>query len=82
MMFRSAYSNEFYRSLRNALHFEGAQEHLPQNRRSAEELDRLWREVYTLEKVCRTPQPTSLPIYPQLTPDASAECEATDAAIA
>jgi len=82
MMFRSAYSTEFYRSLRNALHFEVAQENLPQNRRCAEELDRLWREVYALELVCRTPQPTSLPIYPQLTPIMPAECEATDAAIA
>jgi len=82
MMFRSAYTTEFYRSLRNALHFEVSQEHLPPNRRSPEELSRLWREVYSLEMVCRTPQPTSLPIYPQLAQIAPAECEAPDAAIA
>jgi anaerobic magnesium-protoporphyrin IX monomethyl ester cyclase len=82
MMFRSAYSSEFYRSLRNALHFEVAQENLPQNRGSAEKLDCLWREVYALESICRTPQPTSLPIYPQLSPIVTTECEATDAAVA
>jgi hypothetical protein len=82
MMFRSAYTTEFYRSLRNALHFEVSQQHLPPNRRSPEELTRLWREVYSLEMVCRTPQPTSLPIYPQLAQIAPAECEAPDAAIA
>jgi hypothetical protein len=82
MMFRSAYSTEFYRSLRNALHFEVAQQHLPEDRRCASELDRLWREVYSLEVICRTPQPTSLPIYPQLTSIVPAESEAADAAIA
>jgi radical SAM superfamily enzyme YgiQ (UPF0313 family) len=82
MMFRSAYSTEFYRSLRNALHFEVTQQHLPEDRRCASELDRLWREVYSLEVVCRTPQPTSLPIYPQLTSVIPAESEGADAAIA
>lgn len=82
MMFRSAYSTEFYRALRNALHFEVEQEHLPHHRRSQEQLSRQWQQVYALEVVCRTPQPTSLPIYPQLNPQFPAECEATDAAIA
>jgi radical SAM superfamily enzyme YgiQ (UPF0313 family) len=81
MMFRSAYRTEFYRGLRDALHFEVAQEHLPLERRSPQELSRLWQEVYALEAVCRTPQPTSLPIYPQAAPLIHAGCEATDAAI-
>jgi len=82
MMFRSAYSTEFYRSLRNALHFEVAQEQLPLARRSAQELRRHWEDVYALEKVCRTPQPTSLPIYPQAMPLIPSECEVADVAIA
>ncbi len=81
MMFRSAYSTEFYRSLRDALHFEVAQEQLPREQRSPRELSRLWQQVYSLEQVCRTPQPTALPIYPQVTPLIPAGCEAADAAI-
>jgi radical SAM superfamily enzyme YgiQ (UPF0313 family) len=81
MMFRSAYSTEFYRGLREALHFEVEQQHLPLERRSPQELSRLWSEVYALEAVCRTPQPTSLPIYPQAVPLIPAGCEATDATI-
>jgi anaerobic magnesium-protoporphyrin IX monomethyl ester cyclase len=82
MMFRSAYSTEFYRAVRNALHFEVAQERLPLEQRSHDELSRLWREVYELEVTCRTPQPTSLPIFPQVTAEIPTECEATNAAIA
>jgi anaerobic magnesium-protoporphyrin IX monomethyl ester cyclase len=82
MMFRAAYSTEFYRSLRNALHFEVTQQSLPHESRPSQELSRLWQEVYALELVCRTPQPTSLPIYPQQPPLIPTECEAADAAVA
>lgn len=81
MMFRSAYSTEFYRSLRNALHFEVEQEHLSREHRSPTESIRLWSEVYALEAVCRTPQPTSLPIYPQAAPVIPPGCEVADAVI-
>jgi radical SAM superfamily enzyme YgiQ (UPF0313 family) len=82
MMFRSAYSTEFYRSLRNALHFEVDQQKLPFDRRSEEQVRIHWKEVYALEAVCKTPQPTSLPIYPAVTPFISRECGVADAAIA
>ncbi|MGA2886510.1 MAG: radical SAM protein [Terracidiphilus sp.] len=78
MMFRSAYSTEFYRSLRNALHFEVAQGHLSVNNRALGKLRRLWEEVYTLEAVCRTSRPTSLPIYPQQTVDLPRDYECSD----
>jgi radical SAM superfamily enzyme YgiQ (UPF0313 family) len=78
MMFHSAYSTNFYRALRNALHFEVDQERLPQDRRSVDELERLWLQVYELEVVCRTPKPTSLPIYPQSIPMIPSEFDATD----
>jgi anaerobic magnesium-protoporphyrin IX monomethyl ester cyclase len=82
MMFRSAYSTEFYRSLRNALHFEVTEGHLPEERRTAGKLRLLWEEVYALEAVCRTARPTSLPIYPQPSTPYSREHEAMDVAIA
>jgi anaerobic magnesium-protoporphyrin IX monomethyl ester cyclase len=82
MMFRSSYRTEFYRALRNALHFEVTQEHLPAGQRSPDQLRRMWKEVYALERVCRTPQPTNLPIYPQSAEFAPRECEAADAAMA
>ncbi|MGD0831289.1 MAG: radical SAM protein, partial [Terracidiphilus sp.] len=65
MMFRSAYSTDFYRSLRNALHFEVRQGHIPVEERSTEQLRLLWEEVYKLEVVSKNSEPTSLPIYPQ-----------------
>ncbi len=82
MMFRSAYRTEFYRALRNALHFEVTQQHLAADRRSTDQLRRMWQEVYALEPVCRTPQPTSLPIYPQKSAFVPGDCEAADAAMA
>lgn len=82
MMFRSAYSTEFYRSLRNALHFEVMESHQPAVRRDAGKLQRVWDEVYALEAVSRTAQPTSLPIYPQQTLRLPAGCEAADIAVA
>ena len=82
MMFRSAYSTEFYRSLRNALHFEVTEAHFAEERRSPGKLRQLWEEVYTLEAVCRTAQPTSLPIYPQQSVTLPLECEAVDVAVA
>lgn len=82
MMFRSAYSTEFYRSLRNALHFEVTEGHLPAERKSAGKLRLLWEEVYALEAVCRTARPTTLPIYFQPSMPHSPEHEVMDAAIA
>jgi anaerobic magnesium-protoporphyrin IX monomethyl ester cyclase len=63
-MFRAAYTDEFYRAVRNALHYE-----VEQYARSVEEQDRrhtsqLWNEVYRLEKRCRNSMPTQLPILP------------------
>ena len=82
MMFRSAYSTEFYRSLRNALHFEVTEGHLPAECKTAGKLRLLWEEVYALEAVCRTTRPTTLPIYPQGSMPQSREHEAMDAAVA
>ena len=79
MMFHSAYSTEFYRGLRNALHFEVTQWQLPEEARSAEQLSQIWQQVYALEQVCRTPQPTRLPMFPQTAPNLPSGCEVTDA---
>lgn len=82
MMFRSAYSTEFYRCLRDALHFEVREWQLPAERRSSAKLRLLWDEVYALEAVCKTAQPTSLPIYPQQSRPHAREHEAMDVAVA
>ncbi|MGA2348859.1 MAG: radical SAM protein [Terracidiphilus sp.] len=82
MMFHSAYSTEFYRALRNALHFEVTDGHLPAERRTPGKLRMLWEEVYALEAVCRTAQPTSLPIYPQQPMPHSEDFEMLDASVA
>lgn len=82
MMFCSAYSTEFYRSLRNALHFEVAQGQLSADRRSPKQLRLLWEKVYALEIVSRTSQPTSLPIYPQQAMLVSLQCKTADEGVA
>ncbi len=82
MMFRSAYSTDFYRCLRNALHSEVTEGHLPADCRNPGKLRMLWDEVYALEAVCRTVQPTSLPIYPQQSMGYSHEPEAMHASVA
>lgn len=82
MMFRSAYTTEFYRSLRNALHFEVAQWSHPTDLHATERLRSLWEEVYSLEAVCRTPQPTSLPIYPQQPMPLLSDYQTNDVALA
>jgi radical SAM superfamily enzyme YgiQ (UPF0313 family) len=79
MMFRSAYNTEFYRSLRNALHFEVTEGHLPAERKTPGQLRLLWEEVYALEAECRSARPTTLPIYPPQSISHSHEHEAFQA---
>jgi radical SAM superfamily enzyme YgiQ (UPF0313 family) len=82
MMFRSAYSTEFYRSLRNALHFEVTHGHLPAEQKTAGKLRLLWEEVYAIEAVCRTARPTALPIISQQSMPHSRGHEAMEAVVA
>jgi radical SAM superfamily enzyme YgiQ (UPF0313 family) len=71
MMFKGAYTSEFYRALHDALHSEvetWSSPHLWRfslNRsngtepgRAADEVDELWRRVEQLEKTCRNSHPT------------------------
>ena len=62
VMFRAEYTNEFYRALRDALHYEvglGNRTLTPAERRR---LAALWDEVYRLEGLCKNSQPTQLPV--------------------
>jgi anaerobic magnesium-protoporphyrin IX monomethyl ester cyclase len=73
VMFRAAYTDEFYRSLRNALHHEVESYHRPsadENWRGAS----LWNEVYRLEKRCRVAQPTQLPVLQATSAQTLAAC--------
>lgn len=76
VMFRAAYTDEFYRSLRNALHCEVAQYHQPPGAEVRHRLDDLWDEVYRLEKRCRIARPTQLPVLQSGTSGALAACGA------
>jgi anaerobic magnesium-protoporphyrin IX monomethyl ester cyclase len=62
VMFRAAYTDRFYRSLRNALHYEVELYHHSPTREERRRLGDLWREVYQLEEHCRVAQPTQLPV--------------------
>jgi radical SAM superfamily enzyme YgiQ (UPF0313 family) len=69
MMFQGAYTDEFYRALRDALHAQVDTWHSGQNSAisttrdrgyAAPKLDEMWTRVAHLEKTCRNPQPTVL----------------------
>jgi anaerobic magnesium-protoporphyrin IX monomethyl ester cyclase len=62
VMFRAAYNDEFYRSLRNALHLEVELYHRSATREEKGRLAELWNGVYKLERHCRNSQPTQLPV--------------------
>jgi anaerobic magnesium-protoporphyrin IX monomethyl ester cyclase len=85
MMFRGAYTDEFYRALRDALHAQVDTWHSGQNvarpkTRDGEftppNLDQMWTRVVHLETTCRNSQPTVLdafhsdsPVRLQVAPD-------------
>jgi anaerobic magnesium-protoporphyrin IX monomethyl ester cyclase len=64
VMFRAAYTDEFYRALRNALHHEVDQYRGALNLDPEHSGEKLWDEVYRLEKRCKVALPTQLPILP------------------
>jgi anaerobic magnesium-protoporphyrin IX monomethyl ester cyclase len=61
-MFRAAYTDDFYRTLRNTLHAEVDLYTAPHDRHAEERLKRLWDEVFRLEKHSRNLFPTQLPV--------------------
>ncbi|HEX3470709.1 MAG TPA: radical SAM protein [Silvibacterium sp.] len=74
VMFRAAYTDEFYRSLRNALHYEVEQYSHPSSTEERHKVHTLWDEVYRLEKRCKIAQPTQLPILPSSEAHTLATC--------
>jgi len=62
VMFCATYSDDFYRSLRNALHCEVESYHRSSTREDRRRLAALWEDVYRLEQICRNAQPTQLPV--------------------
>ena len=62
VMFRAAYTDEFYRALRNALHYEVELYHRSSTGEERRRLSSLWNEFYGLEQRCRNSQPTQLPV--------------------
>ena len=76
VMFRAAYTDEFYRSLRNALHCEVKQYRHSPSFEERHQLLRLWNDVYRLEKRCKVAQPTQLPVLQSTNTHASVVCGA------
>ena len=76
VMFRAAYTDEFYRCLRNALHCEVGQYHYSPSPEERHRLNDLWDEVYQLEKRCRIARPTQLPVLQSGATHALAACGA------
>ncbi len=62
VMFRAAYTDEFYRSLRNALHYEVDLYHRTSTLEERRTLTGLWGDVYERERLCKHTQPTQLPV--------------------
>jgi radical SAM superfamily enzyme YgiQ (UPF0313 family) len=75
MMFKGAYSSEFYRALHDALHAEVESWSVPgawefalheasrPGPRDAQARDELWRRVEQLEQTCRNADATLLPVF-------------------
>ncbi len=78
-MFRAAYTDQFYRALRNALHAEVDQYTTHPDREAMERLQALWDDVYRLENRCRNAFPTELPVLRSRARDEMDRC-ATEAA--
>jgi radical SAM superfamily enzyme YgiQ (UPF0313 family) len=73
-MFRAAYTDAFYRSVRNALHFEVEQYRRPSAERDQIRTTELWDEVYRLEKSSRNAMPTQLTVLPSASTEPVALC--------
>jgi hypothetical protein len=60
VMFKAAYTNEFYRAVRDALHAEVDSWHtIPSSEGECDQVDELWRKVAELEPLTRNADPTT-----------------------
>jgi radical SAM superfamily enzyme YgiQ (UPF0313 family) len=73
-MFRAAYTDDFYRAIRNALHAEVDQYTAQPDREAKERLKVLWSEVYRMEKVSRNAFPTELRVLQSRAGDQQGMC--------
>lgn len=73
-MFRAAYTDNFYRAIRDALHAEVDQYTTQPDREAREGLKTLWSEVYRMEKQSRNAFPTELRVLQSPTGDEVGAC--------
>jgi anaerobic magnesium-protoporphyrin IX monomethyl ester cyclase len=78
IMFRAAYTDEFYRSVRNALHFEVEEYRKPFGEQDRGRTAQLWEEVYRLEKRCKNAMPTQLPVLQSSSTESFSACGTGD----
>jgi radical SAM superfamily enzyme YgiQ (UPF0313 family) len=67
MMFRGAYTDEFYRALHDALHTQVDAWHSGNGEKRSDqdrEISEMWAQLSQLEKSCRNPNPTVLEAFP------------------
>ena len=74
-MFCAAYTDDFYRTVRNALHVEVDLYNAPHDRQAEERLGKLWDEVYRIEKHSHNAFPTQLPVLKSGTGSQFATCD-------
>ena len=74
VMFNATYTDEFYRALRNALHYEVKLYHRYSTLEERRRLTGLWDDVYQRERLCKHTQPTQLPVLRQAGDHTLATC--------
>jgi radical SAM superfamily enzyme YgiQ (UPF0313 family) len=73
VMFKGAYTDTFYRAIRDALHAEVDSFNHGNSRKSAHELNQLWQRVHSLEPVSRNADATELAVPEKAAPHCTSQ---------
>jgi anaerobic magnesium-protoporphyrin IX monomethyl ester cyclase len=73
VMFKGAYTDTFYRAIRDALHAEVDSFNHSKSRKSAHELNQLWQRVHSLEPVSRNADATELAVPEKAAPHCTSQ---------
>jgi anaerobic magnesium-protoporphyrin IX monomethyl ester cyclase len=73
VMFKGAYTDTFYRAIRDALHAEVDSFNHSKSRKSVHELNQLWQRVHSLEPVSRNADATELAVPDKAAPHCTSQ---------
>jgi anaerobic magnesium-protoporphyrin IX monomethyl ester cyclase len=73
VMFKGAYTDTFYRAIRDALHAEVDSFNHGKSRKSVHELNQLWQRVHSLEPVSRNADATELAVPEKAAPHCTSQ---------